>query len=204
MKKTIATKWLLGSVLALGAVACGDDSMDGPTTAAPIDAGRDAGTQPMGDASTAMPKSLCEKYGGTQAIGSVIATKVVPEIAGDCRINAFFASLPPERLTRLSDCLSIQAEELFGCPGVTYQGSKASNGLACRSMAESHAGLGIRSADFDALIEDVVAGLSAAGVESADIQMAAPALLGLEPTIVEKSDEGLTSAACDAGVGDGG
>lgn len=154
---------LLGLVTA--SAACGDD---------------DANVEPIADASQS---SLCAKYGGPGVIQGAITQHVIPTIAGDCRINGFFASLTNDQLTRLSDCLSIQAQELFGCEGITYAGSRASNGLACRSMTTAHAGLGISGGDFDALIEDVVAGLGAAGVEEDDIGAAAPALLGMKSDI---------------------
>ncbi len=134
---------------------------------------------------TAATETLCAKYGGSSAIDQVVRTNVIGAIAEDCRINAFFTTLSEAALTRVNDCLSIQVQELFTCEGVSYQGAEDSNGLPCRSMVDAHRGLGIGSADFNALIEDVVAGLSEAGVDDADIQAAAPALLGMEPDVVE-------------------
>jgi hypothetical protein len=70
-------------------------------------------------------------------------------------------------------------------------------------MADAHAGLGISQGDFDALIEDVVAGMTEAGIESQDIAAAAPALLGMQPDIVENADEVMaTKAMCE--LDDGG
>lgn len=163
-------------LLSLCGVACGDD---------------DAGAMPEPDASSA---SLCAKYGGASVIKGAITQEVIPTIAADCRINGFFASLTTDQLTRLSDCLSIQAQELFGCEGITYAGAQASNGLACRSMTAAHAGLGISGGDFDALIEDVVTGLTAAGVEADDIGAAAPALLGLKGDITATPNNNETTA----------
>jgi hemoglobin len=204
--------WAICGVLAsVASVGCGDDADDdddgggGAGKAGSASAGKGG----KGGAGGADAKSLCEKYGGKASVGSVVADKIVPEIAGDCRISPFFTSLPKDRLTRVVDCLSIQVEELFGCEGVKYVGSKASNGLACRSMAAIHGGLGISTGDFDALLEDVVAGLTAAGVDSADIAMAAPALIGLKADIVDEADQSAPSspaAMCDtdAGTADGG
>ena len=92
--------------------------------------------------------------------------------------------------------------ELFGCEGVRYAGAQASNGLPCRDMATVHRGLGISQGDFDALIEDVVAGLTEAGVEEDDINAAAPALLGLQDVIVEEA--GTTDPSQAMCVDDGG
>ena len=153
-------------VTGCGLSACSDDAM-------------------TNDEVTTTTETLCAKYGGANAIDQVVRTNVIGAIAEDCRINAFFTTLSEAAFTRVNDCLSIQVQALFACEGVSYQGAADSNGLPCRSMADAHRGLGISSADFDALIEDVVAGLSEAGVEDADIQAAAPALLGMEPDVVE-------------------
>lgn len=182
-----STWFLCALSLASVTAACGDD--DG------------ASVTPTPDASQ---QTLCAKYGGEAVIKGAITDHVIPMIAGDCRINGFFASLSSDRLTRLSDCLSIQAQELFGCEGITYAGSMASNGLECRSMTTAHAGLGISGGDFDALIEDVVAGLAEAGVEGDDIGAAAPALLGLKSDITATpSNDAPTAPMCvdeDGGV----
>ena len=90
-----------------------------------------------------------------------------------------------------------QVQELFGCEGVTYAGSHASNGLPCRSMAKAHIGLQISQGDFDALIEDVVSALSAAGVTTEDIGLAAPALLGMQADIVEQPTSVPALNACE-------
>jgi len=145
-------------------------------------------------------QTLCEKYGGASNIDSVIRSNVIPEIAGDCRISTFFTSLSEDGLNHVVDCLSIQAQELFQCEGVSYAGSMDSQGVACRSMTQAHQGLGITQADFDALIEDVVAGLTEAGVEDTDIAAAAPALLGMQEAIVESEATDPSMSSCDGGA----
>lgn len=148
--------------------------------------------------------SLCAKYGGAANIATVVQTNVIGEIAADCRINTFFTSLSENEFTRVNDCLTIQVQELFGCSGITYEGSKDSNGKVCRSMVDAHRGLLISDGDFMALIEDVVAGLQDAGVAQADIDAAAPALLGMQADIVEKDGvDDPTKLMCAAG-GSGG
>lgn len=132
------------------------------------------------------PGSVCDKYGGAEAVRKVVSDFVVPALVQDCRINAYFAALTEPGVQRVDECLGIQVQELFGCEGVTYAGSHASNGLPCRSMAKAHIGLQISQGDFDALIEDVVSALSAAGVTTEDIGLAAPALLGMQADIVEQ------------------
>ncbi len=148
--------------------------------------------------------SLCAKYGGAESVASVVQTNVIGEIAADCRINTFFTSLSEKEFTRVHDCLTIQVQELFGCEGIVYEGSKDSNGKVCRNMVDAHQGLQISDGDFMALIEDVVAGLQDAGVAQADIDAAAPALLGMQEDIVEKDGvEDPTKLMCAAG-GSGG
>jgi hypothetical protein len=118
-----------------------------------------------------------------------------------------FLALNATSFTHVQDCLTTQVQELFGCEGITYEGSMSSVGGNCRTMAMAHMDLEISKGDFDALIEDVVAGLTAAGVETADIQAAAPALLGMEDDIVEDESTDPSRGECtdpDAGVGDAG
>jgi hypothetical protein len=199
------------AALLVALVGCKDDKKSTETDAGGSNAGTggtaEAGKGGGGGEGGSGAQTLCDKYGGAKNIGDAITKKVIPKIAGDCRINAFFAQLPEEHFVRLQDCLSLQAEELFMCPGVKYEGSKASNQLPCRSMKVAHAGMGVGSGDFDALIEDVAAGLAEAGVDAKDIGAAAPALVGLKSDIVEKADAKTpTMAMCTADDGgtDGG
>lgn len=189
--------WL---TLALGvSAACGKgdrappDALQGPADAAPVPNAND----PNGVPDAGDDGSLCAKYGGAASVARIIGEQVLGRIAADCRIHAFFAGVTDAGMIRVKDCLAIQVQELMGCRGVTYAGAFASNGLECRDMRKSHIGLGISSADFDALIEDVVAGLDEAGMDRADIEAAAPALLALKPTIVEAPEPGATRAVCE-------
>ena len=181
------------------------DRPDAAELPGPVPAARAAWPPPVvpvyrGSGGTATTQTLCAKYGGAANVGTVIKDKVIPEIAGDCRINKFFTSLTAAGLNHVVECLSIQAQELFSCPGVSYAGSKDSAGVACRSMVDAHASLGISKGDFDALIEDVVAGLAEGGVAQADIQAAAPALLGMQGAIVKNQATTATQNQCDGGT----
>lgn len=175
---------LVGTLVCLPLAACGDDKDDATT-----DTHADTTTPSDTTSDTTAPDTsgtLCAKYGGTAAVAAVMSDHVVPALAGDCRIGTFFTSLPEAQLTHVVECLTLQVEGLFGCEGVDYATAKDSQGDACRSMADAHAGLKISTGDFDALIEDVVAGLTAGGVSEADIGAAAPALLGMKGDIVEQ------------------
>ncbi|MCA9627719.1 MAG: hypothetical protein KC766_08640 [Myxococcales bacterium] len=165
--------------------------------------GGSGGSSAGGSGGSGGDGSLCEKYGGANNVASVVKDNVFPAIAGDCRISAWFTSLTDNMQTHVLECLTIQTQEVFGCAGVTYAGSSSSV-APCRSMSEAHANLGISDADFDALIEDVAAGLTEAGVEAADIQAAAPVLLGLKSDIVEDTSGTNTKATCPASGGTGG
>ncbi len=92
-------------------------------------------------AQTMMHKSLYERLGGIDAIRAVV-DDFVGNVAADKRINKFFANAD---ITRLKRNLVDQI-----CPGTggpcVYTG---------RSMKETHAGMGIRSRHFNALVGDL-------------------------------------------------
>lgn len=206
---------ILGTAAALvGVIAlCGCDDNDSTPPAnsgmggtSQYESDEDAASHDDADANdgpdAATEQSLCAKYGGADAVASVVNTNIIGTIAADCRISTYFTDLTPQVFQHVGECLTIQVQELFGCDGVSYVGAESSLGSQCRSMADAHQGLGISKGDFDALIEDVVTGLTEAGVSADDIGAAAPALLGLEGDIVEDTTIDNTKAMCvmpDAG-----
>ena len=148
-----------------------------------------------------MVPPLCLKYGGYSTVEKVVGD-LVGALVADCRISPFFTSLTPAKQQHLGDCLTKQVAVLMHCPGIKYDTD--STGGECRDMKASHKGLGVRAADFDALIEDVVATLTKDGVAKEDIAAMAPALLFLKDDIVTNSAPGSAKQICDAGAGDGG
>jgi hemoglobin len=88
------------------------------------------------------PKPLYHRLGGKAAISAVV-DDFVGNVAGDKRINGFFADTDIPRLKRL---LVPQICAASGGP-CTYEG---------RSMREAHRGLGVTGRDFNALVEDLV------------------------------------------------
>ena len=172
--------------------------------------GMGSGGTPGGDASSgvdapSLEGTLCGKYGGPENVMTVMRENVLGEIAADCRVAGFFAPLRETTVGHIAECLGIMAQELFSCPGVVYEGSMSSYDKPCRDMKSAHLGLGISQGDFDALIEDVVVGLTAAGVEEADIMAAAPVLLGMQGDIVESTSTTPTKPTCpvpEAGAAD--
>src|SRR5256885_1222428 len=98
----------------------------------------------------AQDASLYDRLGGLDAIQAVVG-QFVSNVGGDNRINGFFANTDLANLQRL---LVEQICQATGGPCV-YTG---------RSMADTHRGLGITGADFNALVEDLVAALDSFNV----------------------------------------
>ena len=86
-------------------------------------------------------KSLYERLGGKPAITAVV-DDFVGNVAADNRINGFFAKT---NIPRLKQRLVEQICVGTGGP-CTYKG---------RSMKAAHRGMGVRGADFGALVEDL-------------------------------------------------
>ena len=90
---------------------------------------------------TTPKKSLYERLGGYTAIVAVV-DDFVGNVAADKRINKFFAKA---NVGRLKARLVEQICQGTGGPCV-YTGA---------SMKAAHAGMGVRSQDFDALVQDL-------------------------------------------------
>ena len=91
-------------------------------------------------------KSLYERLGGKPAITAVV-DDFVARVAADSRINGKFANA---NIPRLKMLLVEQICQASGGP-CTYTG---------RDMKTSHAGMGIKGSEFDALVGDLVATLN--------------------------------------------
>ena len=87
-------------------------------------------------------KPLYERLGGKPAIQAVV-DDFVANVAADARINRYFASA---NIARLKAQLVDQICEAAGGP-CRYTG---------QSMRDAHRGMGVTSAAFDALVEDLV------------------------------------------------
>jgi hemoglobin len=122
--------------------------------------------------SRAMPSSLYERLGGTSAIAAVI-DQFVANVANDARINGRFATTDIARLKRN---LVDQVCMATGGP-CNYTG---------RDMKTTHAGMGIRTADFNALVQDLVAALDTFKVPETDKQELLGILGPLKKDIVER------------------
>jgi hemoglobin len=98
--------------------------------------------------------SLYERLGGLEAINAVVEA-FVARCAGDERISPKFVRTDIPRLKKM---LVDQVCDATGGP-CTYTG---------RDMRETHDGMGVTAAEFDALVEDLVATLEQFGVPKAE------------------------------------
>jgi hemoglobin len=98
-----------------------------------------------GTATMPEQQSLYDRLGGKPAISAVV-DQFLSNVAGDTRINARFATTD---IPRLKGNLVDQVCMATGGP-CEYKG---------RDMKTTHAGMNISTADFDALVEDLIKAL---------------------------------------------
>ncbi len=121
---------------------------------------------------TSMEKSLYDRLGGKTAITAVV-DDFVGRVAADTRINGKFANA---NIPRLKSMLVDQICQASGGP-CTYTG---------RDMKNTHAGMGVSSSDFDALVGDLVATLNKFKVPDREKNELLGALGPMKGDIVEK------------------
>src|SRR5215475_9579457 len=111
------------------------------------------------DKKMAKQATLYKRLGGKKAIKAVV-DDFVNNVAGDSRINKFFADTAkdPKRLAKFKGNLVDQICQASGGP-CKYKG---------KDMKTAHMGMGITSADFDALVQDLVGALDKFKVKEAD------------------------------------
>ena len=120
----------------------------------------------------ATEKSLYDRLGGKTTITAVV-DDFVGRVAADTRINGKFANA---NIPRLKSMLVDQICQASGGP-CTYTG---------RDMKNTHAGMGVSSSDFDALVGDLVATLSKFKVPEREKNELLGALGPMKGDIVEK------------------
>ena len=126
---------------------------------------------PSGSPMSAPGKSLYERLGGKMAITAVV-DDFVARVAADNRINGKFANA---NIPRLKSMLVDQICQASGGP-CTYTG---------RDMKSTHAGMGVSSSDFDALVGDLVATLNKFNVPEREKNELLDALGPMKSDIVE-------------------
>ncbi len=130
------------------------------------------------------PASLYDRLGGQEAVEAVVAD-FAGRVLADERINKKFAKSDADRLVHnLTD---------FVC--MATGGPCEYDGL---SMKKSHAGMGVTSGEFGALVEDLVATLDKFNVPEAEKNELLAALGPLGPEIVEVDSDATGTALPDA------
>jgi hemoglobin len=132
----------------------------------------------MGGAQTAAKqKSLYDRLGGKKAITAVV-DEFVGRVAADNRINHFFAATAsnPAQLAAFKGKLVDQICQAAGGP-CKYTG---------KDMKTAHQGMGISTADFNALVEDLVGALDKFKVGAAEKNQLLGVLGPMQGAIVEK------------------
>jgi hemoglobin len=127
--------------------------------------------------SLAKDKTLYERLGGKKSITAVV-DEFVSRVAADARINHYFAqtAADPARMKKFKLNLVFQICQATGGP-CRYTG---------KSMKEAHAGMGITSADFNALVEDLSGALDKFKVQDKEKNELLGALAPMKSDIVTK------------------
>jgi hemoglobin len=121
--------------------------------------------------------TLYQRLGGKKSIAAVV-DEFVGRVAADSRINSYFAktAADPKRLAKFKKNLVDQICQAGGGP-CKYMG---------KDMKSAHAGMGITSADFTALVEDLVGALDKFKVGEKEKNDLLGALGPMKSDIVEK------------------
>jgi hemoglobin len=125
----------------------------------------------------ASEKPLYDRLGGKPAITAVV-DEFVSRVAADKRINAYFAptASDPARLTSFKGKLVDQICQASG-GSCKYRG---------KNMKAAHMGMGVTTADFNALVEDLVGALDKFKVGQHEKDQLLGALGPMKSDIVEK------------------
>lgn len=185
------------------AYACSvEDENPGSTRNRDTGAEGGTGVDPQGTPDAQLGAPLCGKYGGYDNV-KTIAAAIIARAANDCRISAPIANLDPGGTQHLAECFQIQVGGAFQCPGISYVANttKDSKGQRCRDMSAAHKGLNLRSADFNAFIEDVAAELAAKGMTQDDIRAIAPVFEGTRTGVVQTNNQPDKNTHCTCADG---
>ncbi|MEZ4399668.1 MAG: group 1 truncated hemoglobin [Kofleriaceae bacterium] len=128
---------------------------------------------PAAPAAEPAAASLYDRLGQQPAI-EIVIDKFLANIVADARINAFFAGLDGAAVARVRTNLIDQVCAATGGP-CEYKG---------KSMKETHTGMNLTDAHFDAIVEDLVHALDDAGVGQTEKDELLGALGGMRADIV--------------------
>ncbi|MDP3773019.1 MAG: group 1 truncated hemoglobin [Gemmatimonadales bacterium] len=132
--------------------------------------GYQASPAPQPAAAAPAGPSLYERLGGVDAIRAVV-DNFVGRVGADARINTFFRGVDLDNFKRL---LTEQICQETGGP-CRYTG---------RSMRETHTGMNLTDAHFNALVEDLVGALNQFNVPEREKNELLTALGGMKGDIV--------------------
>lgn len=134
-------------------------------------------TESKGNFQMGGEKSLYDRLGGKTAITAVV-DQFVANVAADARIKKFFAltASDPKRMATFKGNLVDQICQAGGGP-CKYPG---------KSMKEAHQGMGVSTADFNALVEDLVKALDKLKVGEREKDELLSVLGPMKSDIVEK------------------
>lgn len=166
MKRFLVLVALVGTVGTLGTVGTGCASAPAPPPPVDNSAPANATTNNSGAS-----KSLYERLGGLPAIGAVV-DEFLKNVAGDTRIAHRFA------LTDLGDLRNKLVDQICQATGgpCTYKGG---------DMKTVHKGQRVSSADFNALVENLVKALDTFKVPEKEKTELLTALASMQGDIVE-------------------
>jgi hemoglobin len=119
-----------------------------------------------------MPDTLFERLGGREGIAEVVRQSLANHFSNPAIKTRFEHALQSE------DDLRRHATEFFctGLSGVeTYEG---------RAMPEAHAGMNITDAEFNAVLDDILAALESKGVGELEQAEVLKILYGMKPDVV--------------------
>jgi hemoglobin len=127
--------------------------------------------------SLAKDKTLYDRLGGKKSITAVV-DEFVSRVAADARINHYFAqtAADPARMKNFKMNLVDQICQATGGP-CRYTG---------KNMEDAHAGMGITSADFNALVEDLSGALDKFKVQDKEKNELLGALAPMKSDIVTR------------------
>jgi hemoglobin len=169
--KARAVLILVPLLVAALAVACGHKKPKVVEPPPPPPVVVDAG--PPVDA--APPSTLYDRLGGKDGVQAIVET-FVGNVTADKRVSRFFAKVTGPKLDHFKEMLADQICEATD-GGCKYTG---------KSMKEAHAGMGISTAQFTAVMEDFTFALEEKQVAKEDEQALFGKLDALKDDIVEK------------------
>lgn len=206
-RKGVVLAGLVVVMTALGYACAPDD--ENPADPRNRDAGNgggEAGGGEAGEGGGPIGGEICSAYGGAANVAA-IADAILVRVAADCRISVPVTRLNTEASQHLNECFRIQLQGAFQCPGAKYESNVTtdSNNRKCRTMQQAHQGLNLRTADFNAFVEDVAAELKVQGLTDEHIRNIAPVFEGTRTGVVQQNTQPTrnTYCTCENGVYNG-